>query len=103
MDQMEQLAAYVPWMLANGNHEIDWPSGADRYAINGNVDSGALPGPSCHLQTLLQDRHLALELRRFLGHPLLIKQLRNIPQHILDLKYKGQIQRALAAKYIFFI
>lgn len=42
MDQMEQLTAYVPWMLTNGNHEIDWPTGADRYSINGNIDSGAL-------------------------------------------------------------
>ena len=40
MDQMEQLTAYVPWMLTNGNHEIDWPTGADRYGINGNTDSG---------------------------------------------------------------
>ena len=40
MDQMEPLVANVPWMLANGNHEVDWPTGGDRYTSNANIDSG---------------------------------------------------------------
>ncbi|KAK9804531.1 hypothetical protein WJX73_005386 [Symbiochloris irregularis] len=40
MDQMEQLTAFVPLMLTNGNHEVDWVDNGCRYALNGNIDSG---------------------------------------------------------------
>lgn len=38
--QMENLTSRVPWMLTNGNHEIDWPTGGDRYSSAGGIDSG---------------------------------------------------------------
>ena len=45
MDQMEQLTARVPWMLVSGNHEMDWPTGGDRYTTTGGgIDSGRPAG-----------------------------------------------------------
>ena len=53
MDQMEPLGAKIPWMLASGNHEMDWPSGADRYSAAGGIDSGTYSTfQSCEMQQI---------------------------------------------------
>ena len=51
------------------------------------------------LLDLLEDAHSVPEGRRFLRHSLLIEQLCVHSKEILDLIYKGQIQRRLAAEY----